>query len=1224
MAFAPLDPGPPVRSLSPLALEHPFSIQEFGDLVSSALDVQRVPDNALALSFGIPTPSPPRRRPRSRRAQDTHYCPPGPFMRLRGVFVKKAVPLRTSPPATHKTRQLASSSAHALPQHAPSRLQTSHPSASLSSLGIHNLKVTQKASRTTLSSYPATFTGPAPPAHVTPGHKVQRAQPVEHIHSGDPQTERSKPNHRSFLNLKPLTIPKLAKKSSKMLFSAGSPLTPLTHQTLPSIAPHVPGLDLSQGDSEGMRSFFDDSGYRDGILIAAKTTRKKSRPNLRSLFQTSPFTNTRLDTQMDSTSQIQGWNNKALPLTPPMEEKILPSHPYRNLQVPYASVEKGSVQLGLLEGYGSTPYDPRMERKTTDTHRPPTYEPKSARGPPARYHEHEKLDRVTRPPHQISRKIKARSRCSPSPYPSPTSPLPPTPELSPVGLPTVSPPNSDHYHTLDYEDVNDKDEGSSNRSIDSVEILSWRMPALEQLPSKTPTASSTFYGNIGSSSRDSIRRRLGLEPRLQLHIPLPAQTWIPSRSITRDKAATPRTSRAGSRVLSRLAVRPASGIFSSSTKSPISRLASASFVSLRSIATMTAGNNLNSDEELDGDRRDALEVDRAFTPDDDPFAAHTPVSPLSWTHTPNEDSKYRSVMPQEDNSSASIIAPDTPTPITAILPRWKSQFNAHYGLPSPILTPLSSTRSTAQSLTGEKGYTAIPSSACSELPLQSLTNGIGPQQRTPPSPTFLHSSRRHSLVSALSMAKITQGELSPGKARKSCEGNKRIVGHTTSRPNSPFPLLFLRSHAKKTVSVSVNEKDDPSSATSVKRGTDGYPDAATLLMTPLNSACKLLLMRRSQELVRGPLPLSTIETDVFGDACSNNKANVLGEISQEVVSPTAYLLESNEYNDILDSPIEKNVYGIETGITGCEIRCSDLSAEGNHQVTHPSNDPLMFRQCEGNRFDQENTAVSRRDFVETESETEISIEYNRSEFQGWPLPPHRTVVVDRVSGEGWHIVEPIVEYVQPDGTFPDGPRHSIRSTAGISDSASTQSRSRGSVSSGTSQKLNTAQARLIAEKLGYTTNRSRSSLDVPAKSQRIPYQHLRRRAQSTASLHSVGDRSNRTCKSAYYTVRSSASRGSDQSTSSIHSRPFATLSREGSFCSATSLLRPASDTSSKSSRKRQGGNSDHSNVAFPGIESQPFQRETVGCIEGTDATSPIPNRNTLSASPPGNALIIVA
>lgn len=216
-----------------------------------------------------------------------------------------------------------------------------------------------------------------------------------------------------------------------------------------------------------MRSFFDDSGYEDEASHIF--SRKKSRPKLRAFFSSASGAST------VNKARTSSWDDcdigqkispdKDLPPTPPFTEHVTPSHPYHMQQ----DLDSG----GDSEQYNSTSFFPSSNER--DIFYRPSLVISTNCG--SRNFQEEPEARPIRASNPSPRRAGRRLRSSPPPYPSPNSPLPPTPELSPVGLPMVSPPNSDHYHGED-------------RSIDSLESLAWRMPALQLQISKTSSDSS--------------------------------------------------------------------------------------------------------------------------------------------------------------------------------------------------------------------------------------------------------------------------------------------------------------------------------------------------------------------------------------------------------------------------------------------------------------------------------------------------------------------------------------------------------------------------------------------------------------------------------------------------------------------------------------------------------------------------------------------------------------
>lgn len=157
--------------------------------------------------------------------------------------------------------------------------------------------------------------------------------------------------------------------------------------------------------------------------------------------------------------------------------------------------------------------------------------------------------------------------------------------------------------------------------------------------------------------------------------------------------------------------------------------------------------------------------------------------------------------------------------------------------------------------------------------------------------------------------------------------------------------------------------------------------------------------------------------------------------------------------------------------------------------------------------------------------------------------------------------------------------------------------------------MNSFQARLIAEALGspsesgckavYTSSNNLQAPQAPALRQKFL------RSRSTTSL-AASARSAKTNITAFYSARSTQSRGSDKSSFSfIRSQTFGKLSREGSLHSASSSKSPSS-----------GGHDVKTSSAYPtsppGSRSGP--ESSVTTLNG-NTESPAPYQETVSVPP---------
>ncbi|KAH8120475.1 hypothetical protein DFH11DRAFT_1722249 [Phellopilus nigrolimitatus] len=933
-----------------------FSLQDFGALVSSALDSFLPPKNGQSTR---------------QYASDTFKKLKGALRRRKDQQDASKDALRTRPPLLSETRHLTSSSVPVLSEIEPSRLKRVHASTSLA-----NLRVYEDGRFDSNMSYIATPASPGEPygsgIFRLPTNVPSWSRHDLRNHANEhafPEIPRDAQNSRSFLSLKPLIIPSLTKKSSRLLFSSGSPPSSLSEQiTSPR------NVGSPQDDSGVMFSFFDDSGYADDALPAYKVVREKSRPGLRSLFSSSTL-NSELRSQSRYNISARKWEDKALPPPPTEGQPSTQIHQADRTSRTFTGRNEAQRQeMGDKHAVASLFY-------TSPSHR------KAPRRPI-----HDRLSAHIGKLHGDSRR--------PPPYPSPTSPLPPTPDLLPVGLPAVSPANSDHYHATDGDASRRSNEGSE-RSVDSMEILSWRMPVLEQRISKNSTSSAGHAHACGRPSRGSIRERLGLGPRLHLHVPLPTQDVSQPHPYAKSRSASLSPYK-HNKTFSCLTVRPVPGKVSSSPKRSVSRLASASLVSLRSITTITAPSKDIYDEDADSDRRDALGVDRAFTPEDDPFAAiaPSPVSPLFYTHIPIKNTKLRSFMPLGNNSTVSVgkAVPETPMSAPATLTSFQSHCDLRSTSSSPVLTASSSIEISMQPPLINEARVASPSSVNSGLP-PSLVEAL---RQTPSSPhvsDYLNIPR-HNLSHVLAQTRKVQGARkasSKSKLNGNGEGNSHhVVGHTDSRPNSPFPMIFLKSVAAKASSAALKKNKRESilssqSEMTEERSNKGEPVAAEAEAetTPQSYTSELLVECPIQGLVCEPLGAN--DADAFGEACR-------AEVKRDIMSPTAWFLDEDCTRDTeaANNNIDSSTRGPEPGEGEAHADALMKETVGEEGIDQPA-PPQLFRES------------LHKAYPETDSETDTENECGPSDSRSWPLPPPRTVVVNEENGESWHTVEPIVE-----------------------------------------------------------------------------------------------------------------------------------------------------------------------------------------------------------------------
>lgn len=425
-------------------------------------------------------------------------------------------------------------------------------------------------------------------------------------------------------------------------------------------------------------------------------------------------------------------------------------------------------------------------------------------------------------------------------------------------------------------------------------------------------------------------------------------------------------------------------------KKPIAALASASFVSLRSIATITASTS-HGDK---GDETDSPysvlnadeEIDRVFTPDEDPFAAITPVSIISPTNNKSKAGSRSFTTLQ--NHSVALPPMQSKPPSSA--PATITDFSHYQVLPPiPQRGPQTLGNHPQNVLPGlATPSESSPSSMYNSLP--SILPSIRP--RTTSTPSIVRESRKLNVFAALTRRR--QGNIYDDSSSRdspaSSDDGKRVLGHSNSRPHSPFPLLFSRNKVQKSDDCKGNKSitsygGHPKSSLAIETSVP-REGSINLSPNPYSSGSS----QDAHDFYSSP-KLSAGDTDVFGDVCDIIGDSASFELKRDIVSPTAYLLETDEYDEL---SIEE------------EYAQADMSSTLEHRNAIFEDPLVSVIQAEQTRK-PDNTLHDRG--VGTESETDTDYDTNNSELDHWPLPPYRTVVVDLEKGEGWHDVEPVVE-----------------------------------------------------------------------------------------------------------------------------------------------------------------------------------------------------------------------
>ena len=377
---------------------------------------------------------------------------------------------------------------------------------------------------------------------------------------------------------------------------------------------------------------------------------------------------------------------------------------------------------------------------------------------------------------------------------------------------------------------------------------------------------------------------------------------------------------------------------------------------------------------------EALGMDRAFTPEDDPFAADpptplTPLTPVNLTHQPQstKEEKYKSFMRLENDSSASCGAV-TPISAPASLPSWHYRLGSNSNTPSPVLPPSSSFHG-AIPVPRRSGGDASPSSVQSRL-TPSFVEPLGIRYRAPSTPLDQPSSHDalKRVISRVQKIQSNQNECRISTTAGQTGFASNVVGHTESRPNSPFPMLSLKPGLEKCVPAASGDRRRSSTASFVWNEGE---DRGSALSTGIG-------------LLESPVDHYSLQVQ-----------------DREILSPTAWLLDSDDYED------EKSV-GRETdtpsiGTNGLAV-CLNASGGSSRQMIGDTVDRRVDTVFTRDSLSNARCVSPSPGLLLTESETEIEgdITLLRAS-QSWPLPPHRTLVVDEESGEGFHVVEPILE-----------------------------------------------------------------------------------------------------------------------------------------------------------------------------------------------------------------------
>lgn len=422
-----------------------FSIEQFTDLISTALDLHRVPDNQLSFSPPLTASqrihSPPKR---ARRA----------LKKFRSAFFRK------------EDQEHAPQPLHAQPQRSSfnaSRLASSStPALSLPPLPLES----GSQSTLELDLRFGSLTDPPTPAEsafvITPNiahaqlnigkaHRVCIRKCIDHVgidrtSDDDVNVTQGTSDRSSDTNVKPQYV---LRRAPKQLMRPSSPSSSVYPEQLESISTRdaSKSFDTSKMDADGMRSFFDDSGFAEAENLFPKVSKKSSKSllNIRNIFSKSPDPVLLANAATSQRSVNPLSPALASPADPFPEERVTSCGLSEEECVPtiYAHVNADAH----VSAHGAANEISSRSGQTSD----PSL---STKGKKARRH--------------------------PPIYPVPTCPLPPIPVASLND-------SAIHLDELFEPDSND----ASQSSINTAEIESWRMPMLELSTSITSSGSSS-------------------------------------------------------------------------------------------------------------------------------------------------------------------------------------------------------------------------------------------------------------------------------------------------------------------------------------------------------------------------------------------------------------------------------------------------------------------------------------------------------------------------------------------------------------------------------------------------------------------------------------------------------------------------------------------------------------------------------------------------------------
>ena len=153
------------------------------------------------------------------------------------------------------------------------------------------------------------------------------------------------------------------------------------------------------------------------------------------------------------------------------------------------------------------------------------------------------------------------------------------------------------------------------------------------------------------------------------------------------------------------------------------------------------------------------------------------------------------------------------------------------------------------------------------------------------------------------------------------------------------------------------------------------------------------LLSRPVRAINEPRKVGAGQVCAFGSACKDLDPD---QLRREIVSPTAWLLDSDDYDtESAEYADEKRLAARSLGI---DLRSHPAESEREDRRTQASPAPPY---SEVEQIDSRNSDIDSAPKLEGDKTV-------AQDAQSWPLPPPRTVVVDD-EGESYHLVEPKIE-----------------------------------------------------------------------------------------------------------------------------------------------------------------------------------------------------------------------